>query len=64
MLGALKRMDYKGEMTRHGFRGLASTVLNEKGYECAQIEMRLAHAPNNEAEQRIARPYTYRNVAS
>jgi hypothetical protein len=37
MLGALKRMGYKGEMTGHGFRGLASTILNEMGHERAHI---------------------------
>lgn len=50
MLCALKRMGYKGEMTGHGFRGLASTILNEKGYDRAHIEMQLAHAPKNEVE--------------
>jgi integrase len=50
MLGALKRMGYKRAMTGHGFRGLASTVLNEKGYERAHIEMQLAHAPKNDVE--------------
>jgi integrase len=50
MLGALKRMGYKGEMTGHGFRGLASTILNEMGYERAHIELQLAHAPKNDVE--------------
>jgi integrase len=50
MLCALKRMGYKGEMTGHGFRGLASTILNEMGYERAHIEMQLAHAPKSEVE--------------
>jgi integrase len=50
MLGALKRMGYKGEMTGHGFRGLASTTLNEMGYERGHIEMQLAHAPKNDVE--------------
>ena len=27
-----KRMGYKGRMTGHGFRGLASTILHEHGY--------------------------------
>ena len=26
-------MGYKGEMTGHGFRGVASTYLHEAGYE-------------------------------
>jgi integrase len=50
MLCALRRMGYKGEMTGHGFRGLASTILNEMGYERVHIEMQLAHAPKNEVE--------------
>ena len=50
MLGALKRMGYKGVMTGHGFRGLASTILNELGYERGHIEMQLAHAPKNDVE--------------
>jgi integrase len=50
MLGALKRMGYKGEMTGHGFRGLASTILNETGYDRLHIEMQLAHAPKSEVE--------------
>ena len=33
-------------MTGHGFRGLASTILNEMGYERVHIEMQLAHAPS------------------
>jgi hypothetical protein len=28
----LERMGYKGRMTGHGFRGLASTILHEHGY--------------------------------
>ncbi len=31
ILKGLERMGYKGKMTGHGFRGLASTVLHEKG---------------------------------
>ena len=41
--GALKRMGYRGLMTGHGFRGLASTILHEQGYEEAHIEAQLAH---------------------
>ena len=32
ILKALERMGYKGIMTGHGFRGLASTILHEQGY--------------------------------
>ena len=47
ILGALRRMGYKGVMTGHGFRGLASTVLHEQGYPHEHIELQLAHAPRN-----------------
>jgi integrase len=33
ILKALERMGYKGRMTGHGFRGLASTILHEKGFD-------------------------------
>jgi integrase len=47
ILQALKRMGYKGRMTGHGFRGLASTILHEQGYIHEHIELQLAHAPRN-----------------
>ncbi len=47
ILKALERMGYKGEMTGHGFRGLASTILHEQGYPHEHIELQLAHAPRN-----------------
>ncbi len=47
ILAALKRMGYKGRMTGHGFRGLASTILHEQGYAHDHIELQLAHAPRN-----------------
>ncbi len=47
ILKALERMGYKGRMTGHGFRGLASTILHEKGYGHEHIELQLAHAPRN-----------------
>lgn len=43
-LFALYRMGYKGTMTAHGFRALASTVLNEQsGFGHDVIERQLAH---------------------
>jgi integrase len=48
ILKALERMGYKGRMTGHGFRGLASTILHERGYNHDHIELQLAHAPRNE----------------
>jgi integrase len=47
ILKGLERMGYKGTMTGHGFRGLASTILHEKGYTHEHIELQLAHAPRN-----------------
>ncbi len=35
-------------MTGHGFRGVASTILHEKGYEDEHIEVQLAHAPKDD----------------
>ena len=47
ILGALKRMGYAGQMTGHGFRGLASTLLHEQGYDHQHIELQLAHQERN-----------------
>ncbi|MCO6435371.1 tyrosine-type recombinase/integrase [Nitrosomonas nitrosa] len=47
LIYALYRMGYKGQMTGHGFRGLASTILNEKGYPPKHIEIQLAHLVGN-----------------
>lgn len=47
ILKGLERMGYKGRMTGHGFRGLASTILHEQGYSHEHIELQLAHAPRN-----------------
>ena len=49
VLSALKRMGYAGRMTGHGFRSLASTILNEqRQYHPDAIERQLAHADKNE----------------
>jgi integrase len=47
ILKALERMGYKGRMTGHGFRGLASTILHEREYTHEYIELQLAHSPRN-----------------
>ena len=45
VLGALRRMGYTNdEMTGHGFRSMASTLLNEQGFNRDAIERQLAHA--------------------
>ena len=48
MLFALYRMGYKGKMTGHGFRAVASTILNETGFRADVIERQLAHGEANE----------------
>lgn len=46
--GALRRLGYsKEEMTGHGFRSMASTLLNELGWNRDWIERQLAHAERN-----------------
>ncbi len=47
MLYALYRMGYKGRTTVHGFRALASTILNENGFRSDVIERQLAHGERN-----------------
>jgi integrase len=42
-LKALEGMGYKGKMTGHGFRGLASTALYERQFPSDHIELQLAH---------------------
>lgn len=43
----IARMGYKGRVTPHGFRSLASSVLNEQGFNPDAIERQLAHIENN-----------------
>lgn len=48
LVAALRRMGYdKSEMTAHGFRSMASTLLNEQGYNRDWIERQLAHTPRD-----------------
>ena len=48
---ALRRMGFtKQEMTAHGFRGMASTLLYENGFKSEIIEMQLAHAERNQVK--------------
>ena len=48
ILAALRRMGYtKEEMTGHGFRSMASTLLHEQGWNHQAIERQLAHAERN-----------------
>jgi integrase len=46
--GAIRRLGYSGEeMTSHGFRSVASTLLNEQGVHPDLIELQLAHVERN-----------------
>jgi integrase len=48
ILAALRRMGYTNEeMTGHGFRSMASTLLYEHGWNHQVIERQLAHAERN-----------------
>lgn len=48
VLVALRRMGYtKDDMTGHGFRSMASTLLHEQGWSHHAIERQLAHAERN-----------------
>ncbi len=49
---ALRRMGYaKDEMTAHGFRASASTILNERGFNPDVIEAALAHQDEDEVRR-------------
>jgi len=48
---ALKRMGFKGMLTAHGMRALASTTLNEEAFDSDIIEMALAHIDPNETRR-------------
>jgi integrase len=47
LIFALYRMGYHSRQTVHGFRRLASTVLNEAGFPPDHIERQLAHVEEN-----------------
>ncbi len=53
---ALRRLGYeKDEMTGHGFRSMASTILHEQGWPHEVIERQLAHADRN----KVSAAYNY-----
>lgn len=48
---ALRRLGYTSdEMTGHGFRAMASTILHEQGWSSEVIERQLAHAERDETK--------------
>ncbi len=48
---AIKRMGYKNKLVAHGLRSLASTTLNEQGFDPDIIESALAHVDKNEVRR-------------
>ncbi|MQT30668.1 tyrosine-type recombinase/integrase [Pseudomonas helleri] len=42
-LMALRRLGYEGRQTGHGFRHIASTILNEHGFVADHVEAQLSH---------------------
>jgi len=45
---ALKRMGFEGRLVSHGMRSMASTALNEEGWDSELIEVALAHVDKDE----------------
>ncbi|WP_409497922.1 integrase domain-containing protein [Pseudomonas fragi] len=45
---ALKRMGFEGRLVSHGMRSMASTILNEQGWDSELIEVALAHVDKDE----------------
>lgn len=48
-LMALRRLGYEGRQTGHGFRHIASTILNEQGFDENHIEAQLSHVKDGVA---------------
>ena len=48
---ALKRIGYGGKLVAHGLRSIASTALNEAGFNPDVIEAALAHCDKNEVRR-------------
>ncbi|MFB4636950.1 tyrosine-type recombinase/integrase, partial [Enterobacter hormaechei subsp. steigerwaltii] len=48
---ALKRVGWNGKLVAHGLRSIASTTLNEEGFNPDVIEAALAHSDKNEVRR-------------
>lgn len=48
---ALKRIGYGGKLVAHGLRSIASTSMNEEGFNADVIESALAHSEKNEVRK-------------
>ena len=60
MLYALYRMGYHSRATIHGFRAVASTILNEEGFNSDWVEAQLAHQERN----KVRSSYNYAKYLS
>lgn len=60
---ALRRLGYdNNEMTGHGFRSMASTILHEQGWPHEAIERQLALAERNKVSLLTTTPSIYRSA--
>jgi len=60
---ALRTMGFSNdEIVPHGFRGMASTILNENGFPPDVIERQLAHVEKNAVRARITTPSICRSA--
>ncbi len=48
---ALKRIGFSGRLVAHGLRSIASTAMNEVGFNPDAIEAALAHSDKNEVRR-------------
>lgn len=48
---ALKRIGYGGRLVAHGLRSIASTAMNEAGFNADVIEAALAHSDKSEVRK-------------
>lgn len=48
---ALKRLGYGRELVAHGLRSIASTAMNEQGFNSDVIEVALSHIERNEVRK-------------
>ncbi|MNL35241.1 Prophage CP4-57 integrase [compost metagenome] len=61
ILALIGRMGYKGKMTGHGFRSVASTWAHKNGFPGEAIELQLSHAPKDKVASAYNR-YEYIEV--
>jgi len=48
---ALKRIGYEGKLVAHGMRSIASTAMNEHGFNADVVEAALAHSDKDEVRR-------------